>query len=170
MADNQGHNHKQYLSTKAIAPGVRIITKIGRRVRNSILDYALGAAILGIIPLYGQWVPELRLILLAGLNLKMMINIRHFWGYHQQQSNWAIMGCILSFITAIVFAFITWFSIFVIGLFIPFVDSFARALAYGVLTWNIGLGTSQYYYNPQTLDAEALQKAIQFQRSHRKHK
>ena len=169
MADNRQVNKKS-LSTKAIAPGVRIIIKIGQRVRNSILDYALGAAILGLTPLYGGWIPGIRLTLLAVLNLKMIVNVGRFWGYHKGQGNWAIIGCIFAIIGSFALAIMTWVAIFVIGLFVPLVDSLARAVAYGVLTWNIGLSVSRYYYSPQTLDTEALQKALQFQRSPSKSK
>ncbi|MEL6927963.1 MAG: hypothetical protein AAFO95_04940, partial [Cyanobacteria bacterium J06600_6] len=54
---------KESISTRAIAPGVRVIIKIGQRVRNSIFDYALGAAIIGLIPVYGRWIPEIRIAL-----------------------------------------------------------------------------------------------------------
>ena len=168
MADNREQVNKKSLSTKAIAPGVRIIIRIGQRVRNSILDYALGAAILGLIPLHGGWLPWIRLTLLAILNLKMIINVGHFWGHHKGQGNLAIIGCILAIVGSFALATMTWLAIFTIGLFIPLVDSLARAVAYGVLTWNIGLAVSRYYYSPQTLDTKALQKALQFQRSPKK--
>lgn len=168
MADSRKQSNKKSLSTKAIAPGVRIIIKIGQRVRNSVLDYALGAAILGLIPVYGDWISAIRLTLLAGLNIKMIVNVGRFWGYQKGQGNFAIVGCIFAIVGSLALGMMTWLTIFAIGLFVPLVDSLARAFAYGVLTWNIGLAVSQYYYSPQTLDTEALQKALQFQRSRNK--
>ncbi|MDJ0568199.1 MAG: hypothetical protein QNJ53_04060 [Pleurocapsa sp. MO_192.B19] len=167
MADNEEKIDKEYIPTKAIAPGVKIIIRIGQRVRNSILDYALGAAILGLIPVYGRWIPEIRLILLAVLNFKMILNIGRFWGHHKGQASLAIVGCIFAIIGSVVLAVMAWLTIFALGLFIPLVDSLARAIAYSVLTWNIGHAVSRYYYSPQTLDTAALQKALQFQRSQR---
>lgn len=168
--DRQKESSKEYLSSKAIAPGVRIIIKIGQRVRNSILDYALGAAILGLIPVYGRWIPEIRLILLGVLNLKMIFNIGGFWGYHKGQGSLAIARSIFAVIGSFALAILAWLTIFAVGLFIPLVDSLARAIAYGVLTWNIGQAVSRYYYSPQTLDLAALEKALQFQRSQRRNK
>lgn len=165
MGSRQNKSNRGYLSSKAIAPGVRAIVKIARKVRNSVLDYALGAAILGLIPIYGAWIPEIRLTLLAILNIKMVINISAFWGYHKGQGNLAIFACIIGIIGSFILSIVTWAIVFAIGLFIPLIDSLARAIAYGVLTWNIGHAVSRYYCSPQTLDTEALIKAIGFQRS-----
>lgn len=167
MEERENKLNREYLSSKAIAPGVRVIIEIGRKVRNSILDYALGAAILGLIPVYGRWIPEIRLTLLAVLNIKMVVNIGAFWGYHKGQGNLAIFACIMAIFGSFLLSIMTWLIIFAIGLFIPLVDSLARAIAYGVLTWNIGRAVSRYYYSPQTLDTEALAKAIQFEQSNK---
>ena len=167
MTDDRKEIEREYLSTKAIAPGVRIIIKIGQRVRNSVLDYALGAAILGLIPLYGRWIPEIRLILLTLLNFKMILNVGRFWGYHRQQNSVAVIGCIFGIIGSLILAAIAWSFVFAIGLFVPSIDSLARATGYGVLTWNVGLTISRYYYSPQTLDINALHKAVEFWRSQR---
>ena len=172
---NKGENkeeNKEDISRQAIAdlssdiaPGLQIIIKIGQRVRNSILDYALGAAILGLIPVYGRWIPGIRLILLVALNLKMIRNIGRFWGYQKGQGSLAIINSLLAIVGSFALAVLTWLVVFALGLFIPLVDSLARASAYSVLTRNIGLAVSRYYYSPQTLDIKALQKALTFQRS-----
>ena len=165
MMDREENIKEEFVAASSIAPGVKVIIEIGQRVRNSILDYALGAAILGLIPVYGRWIPEIRLTLLTLLNLKMTFNIGRFWGYHKGQGNLAIAGCILGIIGSFALAIMAWIVVFAIGLFTPFVDSLARPIGYSVLTWNIGRAMSRYYYSPQTLDIEALQKAIEFQRS-----
>ena len=108
--------------------------------------------------------PEIRLSLLALLNLKMIVNIGRFWGYHQGQGKSAIIGCILAIIGSFILGIIAWLAVFIAGLFIPFLDSLARAVGYGIFTWNVGLAVSRYYYSPQTLNIEALLKALRFQR------
>ena len=163
MTDSQSEI-RESIAAKAIAPGVRVIIRIGQRVRNSIFDYALGAAILGLIPVYGRWIPEIRVALLTLLNLKMIVNIGGFWGYHRGQGNLAIFGCILAIVGAFALGIVSWLIVFIAGLFVPFVDSLARAVGYGVFTWNVGKAVSQYYYSPQRLNIEALRKALQFQR------
>ena len=163
MSDRQSKQKRESIAAKAIAPGVRVIIKIGQRVTNSIFDYALGAAILGLIPVYGRWIPEIRITLLILLNIKMVINIGGFWGYHRQ-GNLAIIGCLIAIIGSFIIGIITWLAVFITGLFIPFLDSLARAFGYAVFTWNVGRAVSRYYYSPQILDLEALRKALQFQR------
>ncbi len=165
MVDRHNQFKEEDLAHSAIAHGIELIIGIGKRVRSSILDYTLGAAILGLIPVYGRWIPEIRLILLTVLNLKMMINIGRFWGYHKHQDLLVIIGCILSLVASFALAILTWLLIFALGLFIPFADSLARAVGYGILTWSIGHAVSRYYYSPQILDTQALEKALNFQRS-----
>ena len=175
MADSREQGDREDISQRAITklsseivPGLKIIIGIGQQVRNSIFDYALGAAILGLIPIYGRWIPELRLILLTVLNFKMIWNIGRFWGNHRGQGALAIASSLLAIIGSFALAVLAWLIVFAIGLFIPLVDSLARAIAYGVLTWNIGQAVSRYYYSPQTLNVAALQKALQFQQSRHK--
>ena len=163
MSDRQSEK-RESIAARSIAPGIRVIIKIGQRVRNSIFDYALGAAILGLIPAYGRWIPEIRVILLALLNLKMLVNIGGFWGYHQGQGSLAIFGCILAIIGAFALGILSWFTVFIAGLFIPFLDSLARAVGYSIFTWNVGKAVSQYYYSPHMLNIKALRKALRFQR------
>lgn len=158
--ERMSEESKEYLSTKSIAPGVRLIMAIDRRVRSSILDYALVAAILGLIPIYGRWIPTIRLILLAILNLRMIVNIGRFWGYHRGQDILAAIGCILAILSSFALGLMTWLTVIAIGLVVPLVDSFARGTAYGVLTWSIGRTVSRYYYSPQVLDTKTLQKAL----------
>ena len=155
---------KESIAARSIAPGVRVIIKIGQRVRNSIFDYALGAAILGLIPVYGRWIPEIRVTLLVLLNLKMIVNIGGFWGYHKGQGNLVIVNCILAIFGSFALGILAWLAVFIAGLFIPFLDSMARAVGYSIFTWSVGKAVSQYYYSPQRLDIVALRKALRFQR------
>ncbi|MEO0836876.1 MAG: hypothetical protein AAFY16_13080 [Cyanobacteria bacterium J06642_3] len=168
MADYNKHLTNECLSDSKITSGIELIIAIGKRVRSSVLDYAMGAAILGVIPAYGPWIPEIRIALLTMLNLKMLINIGRFWGYHKNQDILVIVGCILSLLASFALAMMTWIVIFAIGLFIPLVDSLARGCAYGILTWSIGHTVSRYFYSPQHLDNKALQRAFRFMQSQTK--
>lgn len=166
MADDKESIKQNYLSTDSIALGIELIIAIGRKVRSCILDYALGAAVLGLIPVYGRWIPAIRLTLLVILNLKMIFNVGRFWGYHRRQGFLATVGCILAIVGSLALAIMVWLAVLAVGLFVPLIDSLARAAAYGVLTWSIGRTVSQYFYSPQFLDPLALDRAIQFHRSH----
>ena len=138
---------------------------IAKKVKSSIVDYALGAAIVGIVPVYGRWIPLLRIILLILLILKMVRNISRFWGDRRERRLGEIVSCVLGIIGSVALASIAWLGVLLLSLLIPFIDILARAIAYGVLTFNIGLTVSHYYYNPQTLNLQALQKALKFHQS-----
>lgn len=139
--------------------------EIAKKVRALTLDYALGAAILGSIPIYGRWIPLLRIALLMVLILVMVKKIGRFWGDRRGQGIGETISCIFGLIAAVALACMTWVGILLLSLLIPFVDILARAAAYGVLTFNIGQTMSRYYYNPHILDSKALQKALKFYRS-----
>ena len=150
---------------QSIIPGIRLIMAIALQVKKTIVDYGLGAAILGVLPLYGSWIPPIRIILLIALNLKMASNIARSWGYHRGQSWAEIISCIFGLISSVILALIAWLGVLLLAIWIPFIDILARSVAYGILTVNIGRTISHYYSSPQTLDTKALQRALKFFRS-----
>lgn len=127
---------------ETIAPKPHLI-EINKEIRALIIDYAIGAAILGLNP-----VPiSLTVTLLAAsvLLLKMMRDIGARWGYPKGQDLLAIGGNILGGFGSFWIAFMAWISIYVTGLFVPFIGSFAVALSLFALTWRIGQATHLYY-------------------------
>ena len=153
---------KTFYDENSIVPGIQLLLAIAKKVKRSILDYALGAAILGIIPVYGRLIPLIRVILLLSLNFKMSRDIARFWGYHRRQNWGETISCIFGIFSSLVLGFIAWLIVLLLAIWIPFIDILARAIAYGVLTFNIGRTVSHYYYSPQSLDLKALQKALKF--------
>jgi uncharacterized protein (DUF697 family) len=125
-----------------IAPKPHLI-EINKEIRNLIIDYAIGAAILGLNPLPGT----LTVTLLAAsvLLLKMMRDIGARWGYPKGQDLLAIGGNIFGGFGAFWIAFMAWISMYVAGLFVPFVGSFAVPLSLFALTWRLGQATHLYY-------------------------
>ena len=166
MVDRNQHRETDY-TVNSIIPGVKLIESIARKVKSIIIDYVLGAAILGVIPIYGRWIPLLRVALLIVLILKMVRDIRRFWGDRPDRRVGAVLRCVLGIIGSAALALIAWLGVLLLSLLIPFIDIIARAIAYGVLTFNIGRTMSHYYYNPQTSNLKALQKALKFHQSPR---
>jgi len=150
------------LPCKNVIPELRVITLIERKVRSMIVDYALGALILGVIPIYGLWVPTVRIIVLIFINLKMVLAVGRFWGHHKGHFVTTNLTLILAILKSFFLAIFLWAGVVIIGLFIPFADSLARAFAYGFLTMSIGNALSHYYYRPGILDEEALGRAMNF--------
>lgn len=119
------------------------LVQINKEIRDLIIDYAIGAAILGLNPLPGT----LTVTLLAAslLLLKMMRDIGTRWGYPNGQDMLAIGGNLFGGFGSFWIAFMAWVSMYVTGLFVPFVGSFAVALSLFALTWRIGQATHLYY-------------------------
>lgn len=112
-------------------------------VRDLILDYALGASILGLIPIPGLF--TVKLLLAAGLILKMIWDIGKLWGFRKGQDFLAIAGSFFGGLGALAMAFTAWLTMFGVGLFVPYIKSFALAAALFTLTWSIGQATKQFY-------------------------
>jgi uncharacterized protein (DUF697 family) len=112
-------------------------------VRDLILDYALGASILGLIPIRGLF--TVKLLVAAGLILKMIWDIGKLWGFRKGQDFLAIAGSFFGGLGALAMAFTAWLTMFGIGLFVPYIKSFALAAALFALTWSIGQATKQFY-------------------------
>ena len=112
-------------------------------VRDLILDYALGASILGLIPIPGLF--TVKLLVAAGLILKMMWDIGKLWGFRKGQDFLAIAGSFFGGLGALAMAFTAWLTMFGVGLFVPYVKSLALAAALFTLTWSLGQATKQFY-------------------------
>ena len=170
MADSQNEINLKIPSIESITPGIKALIVIDKQVRYSIVDYALGAVIIGLIPFHVSWITRLRIILLIVLNLKMAFNVGRFWGYHGGQGILEVIGLVLGIIAAFALGLFSWILLFTVGLFIPFVDSLARGAAYGTFTWSIGITISKYYFSAPDLDLKALERAWKFYQSNQQQK
>ncbi|WP_377479731.1 MAG: hypothetical protein P2A85_11050 [Microcoleus anatoxicus] len=119
------------------------LVELNKEIRELIIDYAIGAAILGLNPLPGT----LTFTLLAAsvLLLKMMRDIGGKWGYPKGQDALAIGGNFFGGVGSFWIAFMAWISMYVAGLFVPFVGGFAVASSLFALTWRLGQATHLYY-------------------------
>lgn len=155
--------HEPCLPCEPVIPELQAIRLIERRVRSMIVDYGLGALILGVIPLYGAWIPWVRIICLVLINLRMLWAVGRFWGHHNS-SHFVMtnLTLILAIGRSLILAVLIWVLFLLIGLLIPFADSLARACAYGFLTMSLGNSLSHYYYRPGILDGKALGRAMEF--------
>lgn len=129
-----------------------------KEMRNLILDYAIGIAILGFNPF-----PGINLVTntIAGvLIIKMIRDIGSKWGYPKGQDAIAIIGSIFGGFGAFLAAITSWATISFAGLYLPFIGEFAVASFLFTLTWAIGQATNQFYLSGRQLDAAALKRAF----------
>ncbi len=119
------------------------IVDLNQEIRKLIIDYAIGAAILGLNPMPGSL--TVTLLATSVLLLKMMRDIGTKWGYPKGQDVLAIGGNLLGGLGSFWVGFMAWISMYVAGLFVPFVGGFAVASSLFVLTWRVGQATHLYY-------------------------
>lgn len=113
------------------------------QVRDLILDYALGTSILGLIPIHGLF--TLKLLVAAGLILKMMWDIGKLWRFQKGQDLLAIASSFFGGLGALAMGFTAWLTMFGIGLFVPYIKNLALAAALFTFTWSIGQATKEFY-------------------------
>ena len=135
---------------------------IGREgdVRRLIFDYSLGAAIVGLIPLTGGGILEIKLIVVLVLILKMIWDIRNLWGRPRGQGFLAMIGNVFGFIGAVIAGFLAWATVIGLGVVVPYAGAFAKAAGFATATWVIGQATNQFYTSQQRPDFSALKRAF----------
>lgn len=140
--------------------GIAALIRREGDVRRLILDYALGAAIVGLIPITGGGSLEIKLLVVMLLNLKMMWDIRNLWGRPRGQDILATLGNIFGAVGAIVAGFLAWGTVIALGVVIPYVGAFAKAAAFATATWIVGQSTQQFYTSAHRPDVSALKRAF----------
>jgi hypothetical protein len=135
---------------------------IGREgdVRRLIFDYSLGAAIVGLIPITGGGSLEIKLLVVLGLVLKMIWDIRNLWGKPQGQGVLPIVGNLFGFIAAVLAGFLAWMTMIALGVITPYVGAFAKAAGFATATWIAGQSTNQFYTSQKRPDITALKRAF----------
>lgn len=130
------------------------------QVRRLIIDYCLATAIVGLIPLRGGGALELKFLVVLGLILKMMWDIRGLWGKPQGQDALAILGNFFGFVWAVMAGFLAWGTLIALGVLLPYAGAFAVAAGFTTATWIAGQSTNQFYTSPQRPDLVALRRAF----------
>lgn len=140
--------------------GINSLVRREGEVRRLIFDYALGAAIVGLIPITGGGSLEVKLLVVLGLILKMIWDIRALWGKPRGQDVLAVIGNIFGFLGAVVGGFLAWATMIGLGVIIPFVGAFAKAAGFATATWIVGQSTNQFYTSQKRPDLTALKRAF----------
>ena len=118
-------------------------TRRENRVRNLILDYALGTSILGLIPIPRLF--TLKLLLALGLGVKMIWDIGKLWRFRKGQDILAIAGVFFGGLGALAVAFMAWLTFVGLGVFVPYLKGLAIAAALFTLLWSMGQAINQFY-------------------------
>lgn len=147
------------VANSALAGMAALIGREGE-VRRLIFDYCLGAAMVGLIPLRGGGVLEVKFLVVLLLILRMIWDIRRLWGKPRGQDVLAIVGNMFGFMAAVVVGFLAWGTVVGLGVVLPYAGAFAQAAGFASATWLAGQSTNQFYTSAKRPDAVALQRAF----------
>lgn len=114
-----------------------------RAVHDQVLDYALGAAIIGLNPF-----PHVFLVTLALVGIllfKMGRDIQKMWNVPRRWGFWASTDSLLGLIGALSIAFMAWLTVIIISAFIPLMHRFAISASLFALVWMVGFAINHSY-------------------------
>jgi hypothetical protein len=135
---------------------------IGREgeVRRMIFDYAMGAAIVGLVPLTGGGTLEIKMVIVLALILKMTWDIRQQWGQPQGQGPWVTLSSAVGIIWAGIAGLLVWGIMIGLSVFVPYAGAFAKAAGFAAATWIAGQAVNQFYTGAKRPDFAALKRAF----------
>jgi len=135
---------------------------IGREgeIRRMIFDYAMGAAIVGLVPLNGGGSLEIKLLIVSVLILKMIWDIRKLWGRPRGQDILAIVGQVFGVLGAIIAGVFAWGTMIGLSALVPYAGAFAKAAGFATATWLAGIAANQFYTSSKRPDYTALKRAF----------
>ena len=107
------------------------------------LDYALGAAIIGLNPFPNLFI--VTLILTSILLFKMRQDIRKIWNVSRRGGFWASTDSLLGGIGALSIAFMAWLTLIIVSAFLPIVHRFAVSASLFALVWMVGFVINHSY-------------------------
>lgn len=128
--------------------------------RRLIVDYTLGAALVGLVPLNGGGSLEVKLAVVVGLGLKMVWDIRRLWGSPRGQGLVSVLGGLVKGLVAVLAGLLTWATVVGVGVVMPYVGALAKAAGFAVAIWMVGQATDRFYTSIRRPDLRAIKRAF----------
>lgn len=131
---------------------------INRKARSLILDYALGAAIVALLPIPN--INTLKIVILAVLNLSLIASISRLWQF-QRGSDWlAKLGILFGVVGSIFVSLIVWLLMLIISILInqpKLMILVPGAIAFSYF-WSAGQTVQHFYLSkaPKMRDPDLL--------------
>lgn len=117
--------------------------KANFKARNLILDYALGAAIVALLPIPNIGV--LQAIALVVLNILLVIGIARLWQFQKGGDLLARIGILFGIAGAILLGFLVWLLIVAVGAVVPLIGTLAPGMAAFCYFWGVGQAINHFY-------------------------
>lgn len=123
--------------------------KTNFKARNLILDYALGAAIVALLPIPNIGV--LQAIVLVVLNVLLVIGIAHLWQFQKGGDLLARVGILFGIAGAILMGFLVWLLIVAVGVVVPLMGALAPGMVAFCYFWGMGQAVNHFYVSKLSL-------------------
>lgn len=149
----------QSFTDSALSGMASLIGRAGE-VRRMIFDYAMGAAIVGLIPLNGGGTLEIKLVIVLALILKMTWDISKQWGQPRGQGLPVIVSSIWGLMWAGIAGLLVWSIMIGLSVVVPYAGAFAKAAGFATGTWIAGQTIDQFYTTAKRPDFSALKRAF----------
>jgi uncharacterized protein (DUF697 family) len=118
-------------------------TKVNFKVRNLILDYALGAAIVALLPI--PKIGLLKAIVLVVLNVLLVIGIARLWQFRKGGDLLARGGVLFGVAGALLVGFLVWLFMVAVGVIVPMIGALAPGVVAFCYFWGIGQTVHHFY-------------------------
>ena len=121
-------------------------SSLARRYRSAqdiVLEYAIGLAILGLLPTLLTPI----LVIAAVLLIKMLWDIAQIWQFSFSSNAMAIGGWLMNGLGACAFSILAWMALIFLGAFLPLIDHYAISAGLMGGGWTLGAGTNQFFLN-----------------------
>ena len=112
-------------------------------VQGMVVDYALGLAILG---LFRDFLTPV-LVITALLVTKMIWDIARLWRFAISLNPIAALGQMANTVGACAIALLAWFSLELLGVIVPGIESFALSAALMSGAWTLGAAFNTFFMN-----------------------
>ncbi len=118
-------------------------TKVNTDVRNLILDYALGAAIVALLPI--PKIGVLQAIVLLVLNVLLVIGIARLWHFQKGGDFLARVGILFGIAGTILMGFLVWLFMVTVGVIVPLIGALAPGTVAFCYFWGTGQTVHHFY-------------------------
>lgn len=126
---------------------------VNRKARNLILDYALGAAIVALLPLPNMEI--LKAIALLYLHYRLMRGVRRLWGEQTGGDFLARLGSAFGMAGSVLLGLGAWVAAIALSALIPKAYALAPGVAVFGYFWAIGQTIHHYYLSGFSGDQQA---------------
>ncbi|MEL6222009.1 MAG: hypothetical protein AAFR31_05130 [Cyanobacteria bacterium J06627_8] len=142
-------------SDQSLIAGMNCMMTHSHRARRLVFDYAVGAAIIGLIP-FGRF-GFIQPMAIALLLVKMAKDVHAHWGFSPQQYPKLALNYLISGTIALFLGGMSWLLLSLLSLVVPVSSWILSALSSFIGVWSLGCMVNQLYWNRSRTNRSVLE-------------